>query len=198
MSYILSMKASEPAFQREMISQEYTQYLHELIRGGQPDAGSGWEDTLFGTQRRNYLAALTDTRQLSSVALEDLKYRLYRIAGFSVILMRGSYLVLIANLRERTAQTFLRETDKICRLHQLVFGVSEFFSDIRLLRKYYVQAKRVREISEAVGVTCGTLPFETYKTALLVRDLSAAENPELFVDASIDRLLSHDAQENTE
>ena len=198
MSYILSMKASEPAFQREMISQEYTQYLHELIRGGQPGTDADWENTLFGTQRRNYLAALTDTRQLSSVALEDLKYRLYRIAGFSVILMRGSYLVLIANLRERSAEAFLRETDEICKLHQLVFGVSEFFSDIRLLRKYYVQAKRVREISEAVGVTCGTLPFETYKTALLVRDISAAENPELFVDASIDRLISHDAQENTE
>ena len=198
MSYILSMKASEPAFQREMISQEYTQYLHELIRGGQPGADADWENTLFGTQRRNYLAALTDTRQLSSVALEDLKYRLYRIAGFSVILMRGSYLVVIANLRERTAQTFLRQMDEICQMHQLVFGVSEFFSDIRLLRKYYVQAKRVREISEAVGVTCGTLPFETYKTALLVRDISAAENPELFVDASIDRLIAHDAQENTE
>lgn len=198
LSYILSMKTADPAFQREMISQEYTQYLHELIRGGQAGADAEWEATLFGSQRRNYLVALTDTRLLSSVALEDLKYRLYRIAGFSVILMRGSYLVLIANLREQNADMFLQQTKAISELHSLIFGVSEFFSDISLLRKFYMQAKRVREISDAIGMKTGILPFETYKTALLVRDISATENPELFVDASIDRLLAHDAQENTQ
>lgn len=198
MSYILSIKAAEPAFQREMISHEHIQYLHELIRTGHVSAEPGWESALFGSQSRNYFVALTDTRKLSSVALEDVKYRLYPISGFSTILIRGSYLVVIGNLRNRNNGALLREVEAISKLHNLIFGISEFFSDITQLRKYYTQAKRVREISHVAGVKCGVLPFETYKTTLLVRDISATGDPELFVDTSIDRLIAHDNQENTD
>jgi len=198
MGYILSLKADEPSFARELTSQEYTQYLHDLIRGERPGDDREWENALFGTEGRNYLVVLAGIQRLSSLAQEEVRYRLYQSVGFSTILMRGSYLVLIANLRERDAGGILREAEALAGAHGLLFGVSEFFSDIGQLRKYYIQAKRIREIARDTVGESGVLPFGKYKAALLVHNLAATENPELFVDESVDRLIAYDRQKNTE
>ena len=66
------------------------------------------------------------------------------------------------------------------------------------MRKYYTQAKRVREISDLREECSGVFLFGEHKFAILLRDISASENPELFIDESIDRLIAHDTAENTE
>lgn len=198
MGYILSLKAGESGFQKDVFFQEYEQCLHDLIRGAQISSDLSWVNSLFGSKQRNYLVALADARSLSTITLEDTKNRLYQSVVFSTIIMRGSYLVMIANPAAQELPGFMARLEEAAASLGLVFGVSETFSDILRLQKHYTQAKRVREMCGLLGMDRGVFPFEKYKTGLLVKDIAASENPELFVDESIDRLIEHDRRENTD
>ena len=198
MSHIVSLKAGDPAFRKEIFFHEYEQNLHDLIRGAQIDADQSWVNSLFGQSYRNFYVALTDTRNLSAVNVEDIKYQLLQRLSFGTIIMRGSYLVLIANLGKKEPETFREITEAIADKYRLLFGISDPFSDILTIKKYYSQAKRVREIGPLLNMESGVLFFEKHKNTILIKSVAATENPELFVNEAIDKLIEHDRTENTE
>ena len=198
MGYILSLKAGDDGFKKEIFSREYEQKLHDLIRGTTIDEDMSWVNSLFGSRYSNYTVAITDTRAIPHFSLENIRYRLLQGLSFSTVVMRGSYLVLIANLSRQEQDLLMSLVKAIAEEYQLVFGLSEPFDNILRLRKYYTQAKRVREISALREEEVGVFSFGEHKFTLLLKDIAATENPELFVDESIDRLIAHDAAENTE
>ena len=198
MGHIISMKAGDPAFKKELFSHEYEQNLHDLITGAQIDPDQSWVNSLFGQSYRNFIVAITDTRNLSAVKVEDIKYHLLHRLSFGTIIMRGSYLVLIANLSKTESEVFGEIAEETAEKYLLLFGISDPFSDLFTIRKYYTQAKRVREMGPLLKADSGVLFFEKHKNTILIRSVAAAENPELFVNEAIDILIEHDRAENTE
>lgn len=195
-AYLFSTRAEDAGFDKQLFGYQYEQKLQDLLSGNPAPKDMEWSSTLFGNQFRNFSLAITDVKDLMPSQAENLKYFLLQSAHFSTSLIRGSYLILIAN----------RKQDQICHYHSvlkkaaeqygLLFGLSDDFSDIRKLKKYYTQAKRVRELLQD---TCpGVVLFSENRLQILISDIAAIESPDLFSDDVLDRLLSYDADKNTE
>lgn len=197
MGYIISLKAGQSGFEKSLLLREYEERLHDLIRGASIGPDLSWVDSLFGSHSKHYIVAMADARSISQMTLETIIQRLYQQAVFSTVLMRGSYIVLIANTSDSEYASFFSRLDELADAHQLLFGVSDVFSNILNLQKYYSQAKRIRDIGPMLGASSGVFPFGDYKNGLLIRDLASIEDPDLFVDESVDRLIEHDLREGT-
>lgn len=137
-------------------------------------------------------------KELTAQETENLKYLLLQSAHFAMVLMRGSYLLLIVNRKEEYQDQYVSLLRQAADKYHLTFGVSDDFSDIRKLKKYYTQAKGIREFLMDQKQQVRVCFFSQHRFQLLIHDLSAAESPELYSDDALERLMAYDSSKNTE
>lgn len=195
-AYLFSIRAEAPGFDKQLSGYQYEQKLQDLLSGIPASKDMEWSDALFGSQFHNFSLALADTKHLMPSQMENLKYSLLQSSHYSTTLVRGSYLILIANRRQNQVPNYLSNLKKAAGQYGLHFGISDDFTDIRRLKKYYTQAKRVREYNQ--NTDSGIFLFSQNRLQILISDVAAVESPDLFFDDALERLLSYDAEKNTE
>lgn len=197
-AYLFSIRAAEPNFDKQLFGFQYEQKLQDLLSGSFSPKDMDWCNALFGDQYQNFSLAITNIRALSPAQSENLKYSLLQSCHYSTTLTRGSYLVLIANRKADELNKYQTMLKKLAKRYQLIFGVSDDFTDIMKLKKYYTQAKRVRELNLTSESEHNVLYFSENRFHLMLQDLAATENPEFFANDALERLQSHDTEKNTE
>ena len=194
--YLFSIRAEDSGFEKQLSGYQYEQKLQGLLSGTPAPADMEWVNALFGKQFRNFSLALTDTKNLMPSQLENLKYYLLQSSHYSTTLVRGSYLILIANRNREQVPHYLSTLEKAADQYGLRFGISDDFTDIRKLKKYYTQAKRVWDLNP--DGKSGIHQFAQNRLVLLIHDVASVESPDLFSDDTLELLLSYDAVKNTE
>lgn len=195
-AYLFSIRAEESGFDKQLFGYQYEQKLQDLLSGTPAPSNMEWCSTLFGTQYLNFSLAITDVKYLTSSQVENLKYFLLQSSHYSTALLRGSYLILIANRKPDQISHYRSVLEKAAIQYELLFGLSDDFSDIRKLKKYYTQAKRVRELYQNTN-SCVVL-FSENRFQILISDIASIESPDLFSNDVLERLLSYDTDKNTE
>lgn len=198
MAHLISTKAGEPGFENQLMSWQYEQVLNDLIRGVTVEQDSSWLNSLFGSRYRNFRVALIDVKNLSNFQVDSLRYTLIRCCHFSTSLMRGSYLVYIANPDEEEQKSIFEAIHELSQNYRLSVGISEQFTNFFGLKKYYTQAKRSREFGTKGKDDTGVFFFDRLRAEILVEDLSMMESSELFSSEAYDILLAHDMQQGSE
>lgn len=196
-AYLFSIRAVDPNFDKQLFGFQYEQKLQDLLSGSSAPKDMDWCTALFGTYYSNFSLAITDIRKLTPTQTENLKYYLLQSSHYSTTLTRGSYLILITNRKDNEIEKYHSTLEKSAKQYHLHFGVSDDFTDIRKLKKYYTQAKRVRELNLAAA-TEGIFYFAQQRFQLMLYDLSSAETPDLFSNDSLEYLQSYDTEKNTE
>lgn len=194
--YLFSIRAEDAGFEKQLSGYQYEQKLQDLLSGSPAPTDMEWTCALFGNQFSNFSLALTDVKNLMPSQLENLKYFLLQSSHYSTTLVRGSYLILIANRRQEQVPHYLSTLEKASGQYGLSFGISDDFADIRKLKKYYTQAKRVRDFHLDTAPGCHL--FSQNRLPILIHDVAGVESPDLFSDDTLNRLLAYDADKNTE
>ncbi len=197
-AYLFSVRAGESGFEKQLFGYQYEQKLQELLNGEPVSRDTSWSDALFGNEYCYFSLALTNVKELTAQETENLKYLLLQSAHFAMVLMRGSYLLLIVNRKEEYQDQYVSLLRQAADKYHLTFGVSDDFSDIRKLKKYYTQAKGIREFLMDQKQQVRVCFFSQHRFQLLIHDLSAAESPELYSDDALERLMAYDSSKNTE
>ncbi len=197
-AYLFSVRAGEPGFEKQLFGYQYEQKLQELLNGDPVSQDMSWTDALFGNEYCHFSLALTNVKELTAQETENLKYLLLQSAHFAMVLMRGSYLILIVNRKAEYQNQYLSLLRQAADQYHLIFGVSDDFSDIRKLKKYYTQAKEVREFLMAQKQETSIGCFSQYRLRLLIRDVSAVWPPDFYSDDDLGLLMDYDSSKNTE
>ncbi len=196
-AHVLSQRAKLYGFQNELLASRYEQKIQDLISGKRVDGDVSWLDVISGRLYQNFIVAVMDVRNINSLQLDQLKFMILQNIIFCVTVPRGSYLVVLANMRTYADRPkLIALLQEIVQKYHLPVGISGCFAKIGQLSRYYQQAKLAREVGIAGRPEDLVFDFDYMKANILLYE--HAGDLRLYYSDDMLRLQEYDRAENTE
>lgn len=196
-SHVISQHLLLYGVENELLSADYEQKLQDIISGQIIEGNMEWLDIIEGEKYQNYFLSVINTRLMKVRQVESLKNELMYNILYSVVVMRGTYLVLLSNMKKGTdKKSFINSIEKIASKYDIKVGISDKFCDILNLKKYYKQAKLALKYGEDTMPEKIIYDFTAMMLEILLKESKAELN--IFELNDIKLLYDYDARENTE
>lgn len=195
---LISEKCGSPLFRESLTNSSYDQRIQELIRGNWSESSMEWVSELFGKGPYDFSLAMVDVRAMNAYHIESLRYILSRTVRTNITLTRGSYLISITDLANRTPTRYTHQLQEIAKSDRIVIACSSRFSDIRNLKKYYTQAKMILHYAQRFNLTDQLCEFSSLRARILVNEIAEKSDLDVFICNDLGRLRAFDAANSCE
>ena len=198
-SQLISEKLRTVEFRNDYYKHQCEQNIQDLISGKMISDDDRWIILINGKKYQNFIVALIDVSRFGQRELSQLKLDLNMKFRHCFIVGRGSYLVILANLKDDVeAAAFEEYLFGISGYVPTTIGVSDPFSNIMELKKYYTQAKKSRELGERFHKTKSVVKFRDIKSYMLFDEISDPATLKVYISGDYTKLKEYDKMKDTE
>jgi hypothetical protein len=196
---IINEKLQNTNFQSNYCKILHEQYIHDLINGKAITADSNWLSVISGTRYRNFHIAVLNAENADSKELSSARFDLSFLLFPSLTVRRGSYLVILFNpKRDEELAVFGKHLLDIGKKYQITIGVSDRFDDISLLRQYYRQAKKARDVGLSISKDNIVSWFSELRSHILLSEIPKEIDLTMFICDDYQKIKQYDQKKGME
>lgn len=190
----ISEKCSSQTFRATLMHTPYEQKIQNLIQGRNTDKDKKWLREVFGSGPYMFSVGICDVRKKDRFQIETLQRELAWRAGMDITILRGSYLVLLANLSKKDYSKEAKKLEAFAGSENLAIGLSDVFGDINELNRFYSQAKLALKYAEDNSFDQGVYYFARLQAEIFIHKAASIMGMEEFGSKRVSDLIDYDAR----